>query len=543
MSTLFSGHPTLIQGFNTFLPQGYRIDCSIEGDDNTNMITVTTPTGTHTQTSDGIIRRTSRIPGATPVTTPGLGHVPAYFGGPGGSLGPPGGDGGHMGPGLGPFNDPVPPPRTPLPSGLGLPPPHPGNAFSPAHHPIHSPHPTTPGAASFLGGLNPHVIPANAPSPQNQHMTGGVSHPSLSDAKRPVEFNHAINYVNKIKNRFSNDPDTYKQFLEILQTYQKEQRPIQSVYEQVAVLFNGSVDLLDEFKQFLPDTSQAAPGGAFDGPNGGPSGPGGSLFGMFAGDTAPGPPPHADRSTKPEKSKDRRAPPPPVTGFPGAEKATNGIEKGSAPAPKRSKKRGAEKEPPMPPLPPPPQASTSRLPPPPSQHAHHAVPNGPSRSKKPKHTHHKHDAQSPPYHPPGSPSVAGPTDETVFFDRVKKFIDDRTTYNEFLKLLHLFTEEVVDIRTLIDRAASFLGGETSDMMTMFKDVLGWDERTLVDGELGPNGDTVQSNVRGTVAVVPSLDRPKVDLNTCRKYGPSYRKLPKHVSRADVNIGGPDLLDS
>lgn len=44
-----------------------------------------------------------------------------------------------------------------------------------------------------------------------------------------VEFNHAINYVNKIKNRFSNDPETYKQFLEILQTYQKEQRPIQDV--------------------------------------------------------------------------------------------------------------------------------------------------------------------------------------------------------------------------------------------------------------------------------------------------------------------------
>lgn len=27
------------------------------------------------------------------------------------------------------------------------------------------------------------------------------------------------------------------------------------VYAQVQILFNGSVDLLDEFKQFLPDTS------------------------------------------------------------------------------------------------------------------------------------------------------------------------------------------------------------------------------------------------------------------------------------------------
>lgn len=52
----------------------------------------------------------------------------------------------------------------------------------------------------------------------------------VGDGKRPpVEFNHAINYVNKIKQRFSNEPDTYKQFLEILQTYQKEQKPIHDV--------------------------------------------------------------------------------------------------------------------------------------------------------------------------------------------------------------------------------------------------------------------------------------------------------------------------
>lgn len=44
-----------------------------------------------------------------------------------------------------------------------------------------------------------------------------------------MEFNHAITYVNKIKNRFAKDPETYKTFLEILQTYQKDQRPIQEV--------------------------------------------------------------------------------------------------------------------------------------------------------------------------------------------------------------------------------------------------------------------------------------------------------------------------
>ena len=45
-----------------------------------------------------------------------------------------------------------------------------------------------------------------------------------------------------------------------MQTYQKEQKPIQEVYAQVQKLFNGANDLLDEFKQFLPETSGAVPG-------------------------------------------------------------------------------------------------------------------------------------------------------------------------------------------------------------------------------------------------------------------------------------------
>ena len=49
---------------------------------------------------------------------------------------------------------------------------------------------------------------------------------SNSSNAQPVEFNHAINYVNKIKNRFSGQPEVYKQFLEILHTYQKDQKAI-----------------------------------------------------------------------------------------------------------------------------------------------------------------------------------------------------------------------------------------------------------------------------------------------------------------------------
>lgn len=80
----------------------------------------------------------------------------------------------------------------------------------------------------------------------------------MEKQRGPVEFNHAISYVNKIKNRFSSQPDIYKQFLEILQTYQRESKPIQDVYGQVTRLFHTAPDLLEDFKQFLPESAAHA---------------------------------------------------------------------------------------------------------------------------------------------------------------------------------------------------------------------------------------------------------------------------------------------
>ena len=86
------------------------------------------------------------------------------------------------------------------------------------------------------------------------------------------EFNHAIQYLNKIKARYADDANTYKQFLDILQTYHKEQRHSHDVslfcvfvafllhgskntqvYVQVQLLFADAPDLLAEFKDFLPE--------------------------------------------------------------------------------------------------------------------------------------------------------------------------------------------------------------------------------------------------------------------------------------------------
>ncbi|CAL9219216.1 unnamed protein product [Arabidopsis halleri] len=70
--------------------------------------------------------------------------------------------------------------------------------------------------------------------------------------KKTVEFEEAINFVNKIKKRFKHDEHVYKSFLEILNMYRKENKEISEVYNEVSILFEGHLDLLEEFTRFLP---------------------------------------------------------------------------------------------------------------------------------------------------------------------------------------------------------------------------------------------------------------------------------------------------
>lgn len=82
--------------------------------------------------------------------------------------------------------------------------------------------------------------------------------PSSDEAPLPmdlsVEFNEALNYVTTIKRRFANDPKIYREFLEVVHTYQKER--IKEVLDEVSVLFADHADLLRGFAYFLPDAVQ-----------------------------------------------------------------------------------------------------------------------------------------------------------------------------------------------------------------------------------------------------------------------------------------------
>lgn len=86
--------------------------------------------------------------------------------------------------------------------------------------------PWAPGPSQMIGGP-PHTPD---PNPNPFDVNGGAALAKMPQSSgQPAEFNHAIQFVNTIKLRFSQEPETYKQFLEILQKYQKEQRPYQEV--------------------------------------------------------------------------------------------------------------------------------------------------------------------------------------------------------------------------------------------------------------------------------------------------------------------------
>ncbi|KAL0014196.1 hypothetical protein SO802_001265 [Lithocarpus litseifolius] len=75
--------------------------------------------------------------------------------------------------------------------------------------------------------------------------------------KKAIEFLEAISFVYKIKKRFQNDEHVYKSFLDILNTYRKEHKDMNEVYSEVSTLFDGHLDLLDEFTKFVPGAESA----------------------------------------------------------------------------------------------------------------------------------------------------------------------------------------------------------------------------------------------------------------------------------------------
>jgi paired amphipathic helix protein Sin3a len=103
---------------------------------------------------------------------------------------------------------------------------------------------------------------------------------------------------------------------------------------------------------------------------------------------------------------------------------------------------------------------------------------------------------------------------------VKRAVDSRDTFNEFMKLVNLFTQGLIGRARLIQESKSFLGAE---IMEQWREVLGWGESEERAAAQREHDEAFLPPGRP----MPVLDRPsKEELNI--RYG-SYRRLPAEVS--------------
>ncbi|XP_053386924.1 LOW QUALITY PROTEIN: paired amphipathic helix protein Sin3a-like [Mercenaria mercenaria] len=313
---------------------------------------------------------------------------------------------------------------------------------------------------------NSHASPHTYHQPPRPGPDTSVSHGAQNSnqpGQQPVEFNHAINYVNKIKNRFQGQPEIYKAFLEILHTYQKEQRTIKEgglasvcppghkplteaeVYAQVAKLFQNQEDLLAEFGQFLPDAN-------------GSSSYQGYVSSLFGADSVLGV--RNDHSSTVKKP-----------GFPSKNqtaKAANQL--------RRSISSSAQQ-----PI-----------------------------IKKPRMGTLKDISLA-------EAGKWGTLNEYAFFDKVRKALRHQEVYENFLRCLVLFNQEVISRSELVQLVQTFLG-KFPELFKWFKDFLGYKESGGTV-ESVPQSSTGKERISGELAM-------EIDYATCKKYGASYRALPK-----------------
>ncbi|KAI0244346.1 hypothetical protein L0F63_004235, partial [Massospora cicadina] len=463
VSTLFRGYPSLVFGFNTFLPPGFRIEMSSDPND---------PNGVRVIVPDP--------PAPVPLSQVEMDHYGNHLSG-------------HV------SSHPT----------YQLPPPfeHLSSRASQASH-------YYPPISSYpKSDADPHGMPPSLHHPN----------PSLTHRKPPVEFNHAINYVNRIKNRFSRDPDSYKQFLEILQLYQKEQKPIKEIYAQVQVLFGNDTDLLEEFCQFLPDPAISSTD-----PSNHLSRPSSSHYNNLSAH-----PSHGINLPPLGSSSSRSYPPPPLgptphhAGYasskhgkfpPHARSVCDADTVGRSPQGRgpllgpvlvspslmggTKKKRGMLGN----------DRMTAQA------KSRKARPGG----IKPKDEMEVNQAEQEAYEAQFASHAAliAPPETVEKFDSIKQYINHLPTYHEFLKVLNLHTQGIIDVDSLVSSVEAFIGGHAG-LFAWFKEFV---------------AHTHRSEPVPSILTVP---KPKVDLTKCRRFGPSYRLLPK--SETQIVCSGRDEL--
>ncbi|XP_023025930.1 SIN3 transcription regulator family member A isoform X2 [Leptinotarsa decemlineata] len=422
VSNLFKGFPELIVGFNTFLPPGYKIEVQRNDQGYAFQVSVSMPSPT-----TGAMPQEHR----SAMILKGSGTISVSAPSPA-----------------------APPAAPPPPVAPQVPPPQPPPPPPVVHH-----------SPSTYGGNAPSyaALSLSAAQAAVTHALGGHTE---TPQNQPVEFNHAINYVNKIKNRFQGQPEKYKKFLEILHTYQKEQRTLkenssigssgmkhlteQEVYSQVAKLFENQSDLLAEFGQFLPDATS-----------------------------------HINQAPISEH--------------------VNSVKK----TPVKPYHRGDPIE----------RHSVS------SHKPSHVTSGGVKRSPTYSNYQHSKDAPPPKKHKMSSTcrdvtlseaGKYGTLNDYAFFDKVRKALRSQDAYNNFLRCLTLFNQEIVSKSELIQISTPFIG-KFPELLRWFREFLGQNNETTT--EAVPFNVARNERPQGDHAL-------EIDLATAKRLGASYCIIPK-----------------
>ncbi|MFT7818927.1 paired amphipathic helix protein Sin3b [Arapaima gigas] len=375
VSQLFHGHPDLVLGFNAFLPPGYRIEIP----------------------KNGVVSLQSPISGQA---SPGQARSVAAVGVAGGVSA-----------------------SSPAEDGCA----HGEAATSLYASPSSSSPPDPPGRLSL-------ALPNR--DGQSQLPTSSSSSSPPGSEPSPVEFDSAISYVNKIKNRFLDHPEIYRSFLEILHTYQKEQLEAKEsrgragggmtedeVFSKVASLFKGQEDLLAEFGQFLPDAKRS----------------------LFTGSSLTGKE-HLKKMDDEDLNKQ------------GKKRSRPMLLPHMTPVLKKKMKLSCSKD-----------------------QSFAAV--------------GKH----------------GVLREFTFFDKVRRLFKSQEVYENFLRCIALFNQEVVSGAELLQLVTPFLG-KFPELYTQFKSFLG--DKELSHSLSGLSDRYMESGGR------------EIDYASCKRLGSSYRALPK-----------------
>lgn len=125
------------------------------------------------------------------------------------------------------------------------------------------------------------------------------------------------------------------------------------------------------------------------------------------------------------------------------------------------------------------------------------------------------------------------TEESAFFERVKRFLGDKTAYAEFLKCLNLFCQDIIKIQDLVTLVHRFIG-QNEELFGWFKRYIGFKEAPHDDTPIWRLGEAVVN------------ENGELNLQACKKTGsyriyPKSHLLPKSSHRTD--IGKEALNDS